>query len=183
MKKFVLGIIVGGLIFGSSVFAITSYLYSSNEVSYTPEDTSWTVSNVEQALNDLRNKAKNYMPIPTETLNIIENGSNIDVINIAKVNVNIPKTALEGDIKTVHNCVDGWHSSWITVDSWSKYRGFVVAAWAANGTGGISYGTIGPNGEITYTSKSSYASVQVSGNQIRGGEGIMSNVGVFLTIF
>ncbi len=54
MKKFILGIIIGGIIFGSSVYAVTSYLYSSNEVSYTPSDSSWNVGNVKEAIDNLR---------------------------------------------------------------------------------------------------------------------------------
>ena len=55
MKKgFALGIIVGGLIFGTSIFAATTYYYSANEVSYTPLDTSWKVSTVKSALDDLK---------------------------------------------------------------------------------------------------------------------------------
>lgn len=52
MKKTFIGIIIGGIIFGSiGVGAAT--LYYSNQVSYTPTDTSWQVSNVDEALNSL----------------------------------------------------------------------------------------------------------------------------------
>ena len=90
MKKvFILGIIIGGIIFGTSVYALTSYLYSANEVSYSPSDNSWNVDNVESAIDDLYSKAKTYMPIPTATKSITSNGNNIDVKNYAKVNVNV----------------------------------------------------------------------------------------------
>ncbi len=83
------GIIIGG----SSVYAVSNYIYSSDEVSYTPSDQTWNVSSVSKALDDLREKAKNYIPIPTATKSITSNGSNIDVLNYSKVNVNVEGVA------------------------------------------------------------------------------------------
>ena len=95
MKKvFIIGLLLGGIIFGTSVYAVTNYLYNSNEVSYIPSDNTWSVDSVDKALDDLRDKAKNYMPIPTETKSITSNGNNIDVKNYSKVNVNIPNGAV-----------------------------------------------------------------------------------------
>ena len=245
MKKFILGIIVGGIIFGTSIYAATTYYYAANEVSYIPSDSTWNVTTVKAALDNLKSTSgtaltdlKNIsiakavsangdslssvintlgtitnqgnksfiisstgsttipagyyngtgkittsgLVKPSGTKSITSNGT-YNVSGYESAIVNIPKSSLEGDVKVVQDCVDRWHSSWITVDSWSKYRGFVVVAYAGNGVGGISYGTIDSNGGITYTSKSSYTSVEVSGNKIRGGEGIMSNVGVFLMIY
>ena len=54
MKKFILGIIVGGIIFGTSIYAATTYYYAATEVSYTPGDTTWNVSTVKAALDDLK---------------------------------------------------------------------------------------------------------------------------------
>ena len=53
-KSFILGIIVGGIIFGTSVYAVTNYLYKANEVSYTPGDSSWNVGNVKEAIDNLK---------------------------------------------------------------------------------------------------------------------------------
>ena len=53
-KSFILGIMVGGIIFGTSVFAISNYLYKANEVSYTPGDSSWNVGNVKEAIDNLK---------------------------------------------------------------------------------------------------------------------------------
>ena len=53
-KEFFLGLLIGGIIFGTSVYAATSYLYSSNEVSYTPSDSSWNVGNVKEAIDSLK---------------------------------------------------------------------------------------------------------------------------------
>ncbi len=86
-KSFILGIIIGGIIFGSSVFAISNYLYSSNEVSYTPSDTTWNVSDVKDALNDLHDKVKNYIPAPSGnkqiTISSTGTSSAVDVTNYA----------------------------------------------------------------------------------------------------
>ena len=89
MKKFILGIIIGGIIFGTSVYALTSYLYSANEVSYSPSDSDWNVDSVDKAIDDLYTRTTTMMPIPTATKTITSNGSNIDVKDYAKVNVNV----------------------------------------------------------------------------------------------
>ena len=54
MKKYLIGFIIGVLVFGTSVYAVTSYIYSSNEVSYTPGDSNWNVGNVKEALDNLK---------------------------------------------------------------------------------------------------------------------------------
>lgn len=97
--------------------------------------------------------------------------------------INVPYNSLIGSVKYTYDTVDRSYSSWLTVDSWSKYRGFVTAAFAGNGVGGVSWGTISADGSINYTSRSEKVDVTVSGNSIRGEEHIMSNVGVFLLIF
>ena len=53
MKKIILGIIIGAIIFGSIGVLGANYLYKANEVSYTPEDSEFEVDNVEDAINDL----------------------------------------------------------------------------------------------------------------------------------
>lgn len=76
MKKFILGIIVGGIIFGTSVFALSNYLYKADEVSYNPKDNTWNVDNVKGAIDELYS-------INASTLNSLKN------TNIAKaVNAN-----------------------------------------------------------------------------------------------
>ena len=46
------GIIIGGIIFGG-IGIYTASLYYAKDVSYTPDDESWKVSNVNDALNIL----------------------------------------------------------------------------------------------------------------------------------
>lgn len=52
IKQFLIGFIIGGLIFGC-VTVYAAVLIASNEVSYTPGDSNWNVDNTESALNDL----------------------------------------------------------------------------------------------------------------------------------
>ena len=54
MKKFILGIIVGGIIFGTCIYAATTYYYAANEVSYIPSDSTWNVTTVKAALDNLK---------------------------------------------------------------------------------------------------------------------------------
>ena len=58
IKNNILGFIIGVLM-TSSVGVIAATLYYSNQVSYTPSDTSWNVDNVEKALNELRSSSVN----------------------------------------------------------------------------------------------------------------------------
>ena len=49
MKKLVLGIIIGIIIYATAVYA-SNYLYQADEVSYEPTDTNWNVSSVDRAI-------------------------------------------------------------------------------------------------------------------------------------
>lgn len=51
MKKIIFGIIIGIMLGSGIVYAAT--LYKANDISYTPSDESWEVSNVNDALNSL----------------------------------------------------------------------------------------------------------------------------------
>lgn len=54
MKKFILGLIIGGLIFGClGVYA--AYQFKANEIKFTPSNGNWEVSTVEEAINYLEN--------------------------------------------------------------------------------------------------------------------------------
>lgn len=60
MKKIINSLfmfILGGIIFGSIVYATTYY---ANDVTYTPTDANWEVNNVNDALNDLYKKNNIY---------------------------------------------------------------------------------------------------------------------------
>ena len=69
MKKIINSLfmfMLGGIIFGSIVYAASYY---AKDVLYIPEDTSWEVSNVEEALNDL------YSDSNDDKVEIIEIGT------------------------------------------------------------------------------------------------------------
>ena len=51
-KYTIITFIISGLIFGS-IGVGASYLYSSNQLAYTPNDNNWIVDNVKDALNQL----------------------------------------------------------------------------------------------------------------------------------
>ena len=51
-KSLVIGVLVGGIVFGSIGVAAATY-FSASQVSYSPSDTSWNVSDVKGALDDL----------------------------------------------------------------------------------------------------------------------------------
>lgn len=56
MRKSIICFILGGLFFSVVGVSANSYLYGSNQVSYTPTDSNWNASNVKDALNDLYSK-------------------------------------------------------------------------------------------------------------------------------
>ena len=87
MKKYLIGFIIGLLVFGISVYAVISYLYSSNEVSYTPSNSNWNEGNIKESLDNL--KTTSVLVKPSGTKSITSNGSNIDVSGYARVNVNV----------------------------------------------------------------------------------------------
>ena len=51
-KSLVIGILVGGIVFGG-IGVVASTYFSASQVSFTPSDETWTVTNVEDAINDL----------------------------------------------------------------------------------------------------------------------------------
>ena len=68
-------------------YGATTYYYSSNEVSYTPSDTSWNVSNVKAAIDDLKSTSGNAL-------------TNLKNTNIAKA-VNANGSTLTSVINTL----------------------------------------------------------------------------------
>ena len=81
MKKFIrnniFGFILGGLIFGGiGIYAVSYY---AKDVTYTPGDKTWEVSNVEEALNSLyENKSSSSnLTYITEAIKVIYNNSTV----------------------------------------------------------------------------------------------------------
>ena len=64
--SFLLGVILGAIIFGEIITVLAATLLAK-DVAYTPEETSWNVDNVEDAINDLYIRAKDYKKLDTTT--------------------------------------------------------------------------------------------------------------------
>ena len=86
-QKFLFQIIIGILLSSGLVYAASFY---ANDIRYEPIDTNWEVSNVEDALNDLYNKAKtkeiNYENV-LDNFAITPSNSNASGSNISPVNL------------------------------------------------------------------------------------------------
>ena len=52
MKKYIIGFILGAILFGS--IGVVAYTLNANQVSYTPSDKTWKVKTVEEAINDMK---------------------------------------------------------------------------------------------------------------------------------
>lgn len=86
--------ILGGIIFGSIVYATTYY---AKDVAYEPTDTSWEVSNVEDALNAL------YANSDIKLKKLITSNSNQIIVDPNAFNKGYPYTnAFDGDINTLY---------------------------------------------------------------------------------
>lgn len=82
MKKFILGILIGGVVFGT-IGATAAYVYTASDIGYQPSDENWNVSNAEEAMNSLKNDlnqvstdVNNYKSEIIESLN--NNGSELN---------------------------------------------------------------------------------------------------------
>ena len=62
MKKFILGIVIGGIVFGT-IGSVVAYNYNAKDIGYTPSDSSWNVNNVSDAIKDLKNGKKQSVKI------------------------------------------------------------------------------------------------------------------------
>ena len=151
MKKFILWIIIGGIIFGSSVYAVTNYLYSSNEVSYTPSDSSWNVGNVKEALDNLKSTSGTAL-------------TDLKNTSIAKA-VSANGSTLSSVINTLGTITNQGNKSFTISSTGST----TIPAGYYNGTGKITTsGLVKPSGTKSITSNcsnidvSGYASVNVS---------------------
>ena len=254
MKKLVLGIIIGIIIYAKAVYA-SNYLYQADEVSYEPTDTNWNVNNVDSAIKELYNKINDansalltlkntniakavgangdtfssvinklaaiinqgnksftvsgtssitipsgyyngtgtinvsgLVPTPTGTKTITSNGSNIDVSNLATVNVNVPNTNSATYSVTSNGTKDMGATNnyrYVSVNvptSSLRYTGATllgdstgsyvynddyIYVIVAQGQGYTAAGTIISNGQVIYNdAPSSLTTVSISGSTI-----------------
>lgn len=61
-KNIIIGFVIG-IIVMSGVGVVAATMYYSNQISYTPTDTSWNVDNVETALNELYDEINNKVSV------------------------------------------------------------------------------------------------------------------------
>ena len=112
MKKFILGFIIGGLVFsGITVFAI--HVYHANEIPYSPKNTNWNVNNVKTALDSLDTDFTNYR---AGIINIIRNkgvtiSDNADFVEMENALKNV------GVGKIVRKKIGSWsNSSYVNIN-------------------------------------------------------------------
>lgn len=58
MKKMFFAFILGGIIFGS-IAGVVAYNYNAKDISYTPNDSSWNVDNIDAAIKDMHSNIIN----------------------------------------------------------------------------------------------------------------------------
>lgn len=115
IKNNIFGFILGGIIFGSIVYA-SSYL--ANDISYQPEDLDWKVNTVNEALNDLRkeslNKSVSFTYSGGGYMRKDQRASSSAVIfndDYKKISVN------SGTVSVMFNYLDGTSSSAVSLNS------------------------------------------------------------------
>ena len=65
MKKFILGILIGGIVFGT-IGATAAYVYTASDIGYQPQDNTWNVTNADEALTSLKSDLNNVNTNVTE---------------------------------------------------------------------------------------------------------------------
>ena len=88
MKKTIITFILGGIFF-STITATAAYVYTARDISYTPQDENWSVTNADQALTSLKedvDSLNQYRSDIVESLvdkgvNVNENSSMVDIKN------------------------------------------------------------------------------------------------------
>lgn len=84
MKKkiflILIGIAIGGLLFGT-ISAAIAIAYEASDITYAPSDTSWQVSNVQSAIDDLYSKSeKGYVALFSGSSSIITSSTIVPIV-------------------------------------------------------------------------------------------------------
>ena len=90
MKKIIIGFLLGGILFGSIGIYAASYL--AKDISYTPENASWEVSNVNDALDNLYKKANDN----SAYIKYLGTGTSFNISELCE-ELNIDPTSLTED--------------------------------------------------------------------------------------
>ena len=76
MKKTIIAFILGGIIF-SSITATAAYVYTARDIGYQPTDTEWNVSNVQDAINEIKTDVNNINDLVDQGDMLYPVGTNI----------------------------------------------------------------------------------------------------------
>ena len=139
MKKIIIGIILGGILFGSGVYAAS---YLASDISYTPSDTSWEVSNVNDALDDLYKIINENSIISdelvdhTETVVTLEEDKSIIIVYARYAQshwttsntITYPTISIEGEYDKEISFKD-YDSWWIDENDYYRKNGMIVKAF------------------------------------------------------
>lgn len=139
IKKYLIGIIIGLVI--SSASMVVAYSLNSSDVGFTPKNSNWQVSNVEEAVNDLYiqafedekfdiiyNTASQGTEIYTITDNDTKNYSILLVISVsgndtgAVTNASIESTATLDKVIDNEYSTNGYGRLWISVGKITSFK-------------------------------------------------------------
>ena len=92
MKKVLLGILIGGIVFGT-IGAGAAYVYTARDIGYQPNDENWNVSNASEALNSLKTDISNMQNLANQGEMLYSSGTSI----VGLVSDNSPYTDSNGN--------------------------------------------------------------------------------------
>ena len=120
MKKYIIGFLVGAIVFGS-IGVTATVLYNSSEIGFTPSDSSWNVNNVEDAINSLYNTPKGN----TITVSVDTPGSNTIIYDFQPKSLTI-------------NCSGVSNVAYSSIMNWDEENGYTYrtldqGAWGSTG--------------------------------------------------
>ena len=179
MKKILLGILIGGIVFGT-IGAGAAYVYTARDIGYTPNDESWNVTNANEALTSLKDDinqvstdVNNYKSEIIEALN--NNGSELsNDSSMEDIVTSINNSDGEiGDIAYIQTySTDGDNCSCnigkIINGSASTYR----SPCSTNGKTYAGFGTIAiPGATYTFTFDGNWENI-VTGEKYKSGDKI-----------
>ena len=126
------------LTFGTTVGAVV--LYEANQVSYTPQDSSWDVDTVEKALNDLYNNLGRGTATESQVLEGATFSSNLgkELLGTMKNNGAVTQTIAAGETYTIP---EGYHNGEGTVTAKTQNSIELIGTleWSAGNRSGANF--------------------------------------------